>query len=77
MKFFKDKCVGRKSELDDSLRTHQYYADSSEAEQWIKDKDQLTSSTDYGKDEDSAQVSLFLLKDMFIDPDIKIKFFFL
>ncbi|EDV21767.1 uncharacterized protein TRIADDRAFT_59818 [Trichoplax adhaerens] len=51
----KDKCIGRKSELDDSLRTHQYFADSSEAEQWIKDKDQLTSSTDYGKDEDSAQ----------------------
>lgn len=35
----------------------QYQTDANEAESWMKEKRQLMSSTDYGKDEPSAQVS--------------------
>ena len=36
----------------------QYYADSNEAESWMKEKMPLVKSTDFGKDESSAKVSL-------------------
>lgn len=48
----------RKGHLDDSLQAHQYLADVAEAESWLKEKEPFVTSDDYGKDEDSAQVSL-------------------
>ena len=35
----------------------QYYSDANEAESWMKEKEPLVRSTDYGRDEASAKVS--------------------
>ncbi|VDM96402.1 unnamed protein product [Thelazia callipaeda] len=45
----------RRQDLDDSLQTHQYLADANEAESWMREKEPVVGSTDYGKDEDSAE----------------------
>lgn len=42
--------------LGRSLQAQQYFSDAQEAESWMKEKEPLVSSGDYGKDEDSAQV---------------------
>jgi len=34
----------------------QYYSDANEAESWMKEKEPLVRSTDYGRDEASAKV---------------------
>jgi len=54
----RDKAEQRKKDLDDSLRCHQYLADANEAESWMKEKEPIAASPDYGKDEDSAEVLL-------------------
>ncbi|KAL3092945.1 hypothetical protein niasHS_004972 [Heterodera schachtii] len=51
----KTKADKRKQDLQDSLQAHQYLADANEAESWMRDKEPLVGSTDYGKDEDSAE----------------------
>ena len=51
----------RKGHLDDSLQAHQYLADVAEAESWLKEKEPIVTSDDYGKDEDSAQVNIFVV----------------
>jgi hypothetical protein len=53
-----DKAAGRKDDLDESLHAYQYLADVTEAEAWLTEKEPLVTSTDYGKDEDSAQAML-------------------
>ncbi|XP_035225862.1 spectrin beta chain, non-erythrocytic 1-like isoform X1 [Stegodyphus dumicola] len=45
-------------QLEDACAAYQYQADANEAESWMKEKRQLMSSTDYGKDEPSAQALL-------------------
>lgn len=57
-KSLKNKAATRKTDLDDALQAQQYYADANEAEVWMKEKEPAATSTDYGKDEDSAQVSI-------------------
>ena len=44
--------------MDESLHAYQYLADVTEAEAWLTEKEPLATSTDYGKDEDSAQAML-------------------
>lgn len=51
----KTKAEKRRQELDDSLQAHQYLADANEAEAWMREKEPVVGSTDYGKDEDSAE----------------------
>ncbi len=51
----KEKAAQRKQDLEDSLQAHQYFADANEAESWMREKESLASSTDYGKDEDSSE----------------------
>ena len=41
-------------QLSDAIEAFQYHADANEAESWIKEKMQLATSEDYGKDEPSA-----------------------
>jgi spectrin alpha len=41
--------------LADSHQSHQYLADANEAESWMRDKEPIVGSMDYGKDEDSAE----------------------
>ena len=56
--FLQDKAASRKDDLDESLHAYQYLADVTEAEAWLTEKEPLVTSTDYGKDEDSAQAML-------------------
>ncbi|XP_033642963.1 spectrin alpha chain, non-erythrocytic 1-like isoform X1 [Asterias rubens] len=51
----KDKTAKRKDDLDDSLEAQQYFADANEAESWMKEKEPIVTSEDYGKDEDTAE----------------------
>lgn len=54
----KDKANQRKQDLEDSLQAHQYYADANEAESWMKEKEPIVGTVDYGKDEDSSEALL-------------------
>merc|ERR1719187_2178467 len=54
----KDKANQRKQDLEDSLQAHQYFADASEAESWMKEKEPLAGNADYGKDEDASEALL-------------------
>lgn len=53
------KASQRKQDLEDSLQAQQYFADANEAESWMREKEPIVGSTDYGKDEDSAEVNVF------------------
>ena len=54
----KEKANQRKVDLDDSLQAHQYFADANEAESWMKEKEPIVSSKDFGKEEDSTEALL-------------------
>jgi spectrin alpha len=45
----------RRQLLDDSLEAQQFFADASEAESWMREKEPLVGSTEFGKDEDSTE----------------------
>ena len=38
------------------FQAHKYLSDANEAESWMAEKEPIIGSTDYGKDEDSAEV---------------------
>ena len=54
--WFQDKANQRKQDLEDSLQAQQYFADANEAETWMREKEPIAANTDYGRDEDSAEV---------------------
>ncbi|XP_019908837.1 spectrin alpha chain, non-erythrocytic 1 isoform X4 [Esox lucius] len=54
----KGKAGQRRQDLEDSLQAQQYFADANEAESWMREKEPIVSSPDYGKDEDSAEALL-------------------
>ncbi|XP_037121664.1 spectrin alpha chain, non-erythrocytic 1 isoform X4 [Syngnathus acus] len=54
----KGKASQRRQDLEDSLQAQQYFADANEAESWMWEKEPIVGSTDYGKDEDSAEALL-------------------
>ena len=54
----KEKANQRKQDLEDSLQAHQFFADASEAESWMKEKEPLAGNGDYGKDEDASEALL-------------------
>lgn len=45
----KEKAHKRKQDLDDSLQAHQYFADANEAGSWMREKEPIVGSQDYGK----------------------------
>lgn len=55
----KSKASQRRQDLEDSLQAQQYFADANEAESWMREKEPIVGSPDYGKDEDSAEVGFF------------------
>ncbi|XP_041352702.1 spectrin beta chain, non-erythrocytic 5-like isoform X2 [Gigantopelta aegis] len=59
----------RKKNLDISLQTQKYLSEVAEVEAWINDKTLLASSTDYGKDENSADK--MLAKNKVLETDIQ------
>ncbi|XP_041098650.1 spectrin alpha chain, non-erythrocytic 1 isoform X5 [Polyodon spathula] len=54
----KGKASQRRQDLEDSLQAQQYFADANEAESWMREKEPIVGSLDYGKDEDSAEALL-------------------
>ncbi|XP_003743041.1 spectrin alpha chain [Galendromus occidentalis] len=54
----KDRATRRKQDLEDSLQAQQYFADANEAESWIREKEPIVLSVDFGRDEDSAEALL-------------------
>uniref|UniRef100_A0A8C5A923 Spectrin alpha, non-erythrocytic 1 n=1 Tax=Gadus morhua TaxID=8049 RepID=A0A8C5A923_GADMO len=54
----KGKAAQRRQDLEDSLQAQQYFADANEAESWMREKEPIVGSPDYGKDEDSAEALL-------------------
>uniref|UniRef100_A0A673AKM1 Spectrin alpha chain, non-erythrocytic 1 n=1 Tax=Sphaeramia orbicularis TaxID=375764 RepID=A0A673AKM1_9TELE len=54
----KGKASQRRQDLEDSLQAQQYFADANEAESWMREKEPIVGSVDYGKDEDSAEALL-------------------
>ncbi|XP_037302817.1 LOW QUALITY PROTEIN: spectrin alpha chain-like, partial [Manduca sexta] len=50
--------VQRKQDLEDSLQAQQYFADANEAESWMREKEPMANTQDYGKDEDSSEALL-------------------
>ncbi|XP_055516190.1 spectrin alpha chain, non-erythrocytic 1 isoform X2 [Leucoraja erinacea] len=54
----KAKAAQRRQDLEDSLQAQQYFADANEAESWMREKEPVVGSIDYGKDEDSAEALL-------------------
>lgn len=59
IKQLKELAAKRKSLLEDSFSSQQYFADANEAEYWMKDKLALVSlNSDCGKDEASSQALL-------------------
>ncbi|XP_065894234.1 spectrin beta chain, non-erythrocytic 1-like isoform X3 [Dysidea avara] len=51
-------CANRKQRLEEGIQQQQYYADANEAESWMKEKDPLVSSVDYGRDGTTAKTLL-------------------
>lgn len=54
----KEKAARRKQDLEDSLQAQQYLADANEAESWMREKEPIVGSNDFGKDEDSTEALL-------------------
>ncbi|XP_060810568.1 spectrin alpha chain [Amyelois transitella] len=54
----REKALQRKQDLEDSLQAQQYFADANEAESWIREKEPMANTQDYGKDEDSSEALL-------------------
>jgi len=63
----KDKANVRKKNLENSLQAHQYFADSNECEQWIKEKEQIIRASKEGHDEDSTEALLKKHETLFAD----------
>ena len=49
------KAEDRRQLLEDSHQAQQYFADANEAETWMKEKEPIVSSVDFGRDEDSTE----------------------
>lgn len=54
----RQKAENRRKLLDDSLQAQQYFADASEAESWMHEKEPLVDSKELGRDEDSTEALL-------------------
>ncbi|CAH8449862.1 unnamed protein product [Heterobilharzia americana] len=53
-----EKADHRRQLLEDSLQAQQYFADASEAESWMREKEPLVGSSEFGRDEDSTEALL-------------------
>ncbi|XP_048733527.1 spectrin alpha chain, non-erythrocytic 1-like isoform X2 [Ostrea edulis] len=57
-KLLRDRAALRRTKIEDGIEAHQYYADASEAELWMKEKMPLVTSNDYGRDEMGSKALL-------------------
>lgn len=51
-----DLLTQRKNKLEEAIQSQQYHADANEAESWIKEREPLVVSSDYGSSKASAKV---------------------
>ncbi|KAK2504466.1 hypothetical protein MC885_000975, partial [Smutsia gigantea] len=51
----KSKASQRRQDLEDSLQAQQYFVNTNEAESWMREKEPIVGSLDYGKEGDSAE----------------------
>jgi spectrin beta len=49
-----DQAQERSRKLDLSLKAQQYFFEAGEVESWLNEKNDMLSSTDYGRDRDAA-----------------------
>ena len=49
--------AARRSKLEESIKLHQYIRDVDEVVSWVKEKETVASSADYGKDFDHLLVN--------------------
>jgi spectrin beta len=49
-----DKAQDRSRKLDLSLKAQQFFFEAGEVESWLSEKNDVLSSTDYGRDRDAA-----------------------
>jgi len=59
----------KRKQLEDAMEAFQYHQDANEAESWMREKMQLASSEDYGKDETSA--AAFLQRHSHLEEEVK------
>ncbi|XP_066020940.1 spectrin alpha chain, non-erythrocytic 1-like [Pocillopora verrucosa] len=59
--FAADEIKEKIDDLDQKWLEFKYLADVAEAESWLKEKEPIVTSDDYGKDEDSAQLTEYLV----------------
>ncbi|CAL8071830.1 unnamed protein product [Calicophoron daubneyi] len=58
LKRLQDNTEHRRQLLEDSLQAQQYFADANEAESWMREKEPLVGSSEFGRDEDSTEALL-------------------
>lgn len=51
----------RQMKLMESMYRHEYFMESAELEQWIKEQEQAASSEDYGQDYEHLLVSAYFI----------------
>ena len=54
--FLQETAESRRQVLEDSYEAQKYFSDALAAELWMKDIEPVVGSSDYGKDEDMAEV---------------------
>lgn len=74
-----DKAGERSKALDLSLRAQEFFFEAGEVESWLNEKNDVLSSTDYGRDRDAAtklltkhKVFIYMCKDVERDTKKKI-----
>jgi spectrin beta len=53
-KALQDQAHDRSRKLDLSLKAQQFFFEAGEVESWLSEKNDVLSSTDYGRDRDAA-----------------------
>lgn len=62
----KDNASVRRLRLLDAVESQMFYAETVEAEAWIRDRRPLLLNADLGKDEDSVVVSFFSFSNLLV-----------
>lgn len=67
-----EKAGERSKALDLSLKAQEFFFEAGEVESWLNEKNDVLSSTDYGRDRDAATKLLTKHKvDLYLNPCMK------
>lgn len=70
-KDLQDKAGERSKALDLSLKAQEFFFEAGEVESWLNEKNDVLSSTDYGRDRDAATKLLTKHKVCILQSEIK------